>query len=106
MKNGLAMAAASAIPLLASGILAATGPGKSMLILNIALVLVELGWNFGLISGRAILVDSTHASEDVSFTLSFSNCSHLFSIFYNYRMMYAILWLKALRLVLGDYCQD
>lgn len=54
MKNGLAMAAASAIPLLASGILAATGPGESMLILNIALVLVELGWNFGLISGTAI----------------------------------------------------
>ncbi|WP_282173417.1 MFS transporter [Cytobacillus firmus] len=58
-----AMAAASAITLLASGILAATGPGESMLILNIALVLLGLGWNFGLISGTAILVDSTHASS-------------------------------------------
>lgn len=58
-----AMAAASAITLLASGILAAAGPGESMLILNIALVLLGLGWNFGLISGTAILVDSTQASS-------------------------------------------
>ncbi|MGM0778204.1 MAG: MFS transporter [Bacillota bacterium] len=58
-----AMAAASANTLLASGILAAAGPGESMLILNIALVLLGLGWNFGLISGTAILVDSTNASS-------------------------------------------
>nr|WP_264740674.1 MFS transporter [Cytobacillus firmus] len=57
-----AMAIASAVTLLASGILAAAGPADSMTVLNIALVLLGLGWNFGLISGTAILVDSTHAS--------------------------------------------
>lgn len=56
------MAIASAITLLASGILAAAGPADSMAALNLALVLLGLGWNFGLISGTAILVDSTHAS--------------------------------------------
>nr|WP_113884304.1 MULTISPECIES: MFS transporter [Cytobacillus] len=56
------MVIASAITLLASGILAAAGPADSMAALNIALVLLGLGWNFGLISGTAILVDSTHAS--------------------------------------------
>ncbi|KON90087.1 MFS transporter [Sporosarcina globispora] len=57
-----AMAIASAVTLLASGILAAMGPADSMAVLNIALVLLGLGWNFGLISGTAILIDSTHAS--------------------------------------------
>nr|WP_199749541.1 MFS transporter [Cytobacillus oceanisediminis] len=57
-----AMAIASAITLLVSGILAATGPADSMAVLNIALVLLGLGWNFGLISGTAILVDSTSPS--------------------------------------------
>ncbi|MBG9449255.1 MFS transporter [Cytobacillus firmus] len=58
-----AMAIASAVTLLASGILAVAGPADSMAVLNIALVLLGLGWNFGLISGTAILVDSTHASS-------------------------------------------
>lgn len=56
------MAIASAITLLASGILAAFGPAESMAVLITALVLLGLGWNFGLISGTAILVDATHAS--------------------------------------------
>ncbi|MCR2822123.1 MFS transporter [Lederbergia panacisoli] len=56
------MAVASAITLLASGILAAMGPADSMTVLVTALILLGLGWNFGLISGTAILVDSTHAS--------------------------------------------
>ncbi|SDZ98501.1 Predicted arabinose efflux permease, MFS family [Thalassobacillus cyri] len=53
------MAIASGVTLLASGILAATAPGESMAGLIIALALLGLGWNFGLISGTAILVDAT-----------------------------------------------
>ncbi|MCT1905416.1 MFS transporter [Oceanobacillus sojae] len=53
------MAVTSAITLLASGALAAFGPADSMTVLIRALVLLGLGWNFGLISGTAILVDST-----------------------------------------------
>ncbi|MEH7390311.1 MFS transporter [Bacillus sp. JJ1474] len=56
------MAIASAVTLLISGILAAMGPADSMIILIAALVLLGLGWNFGLISGTAILVDATPPS--------------------------------------------
>lgn len=72
------MAIASAITLLASGILAAMGPADSMVVLITALALLGLGWNFGLISGTAILVDSTppttraktQGSVDVGIALS------------------------------------
>ncbi|MGR3762941.1 MFS transporter [Rossellomorea sp. NS-SX7] len=53
------MVLASALTLLASGILAAMAPPDSILALAIALALLGLGWNLGLISGTAILVDST-----------------------------------------------
>lgn len=53
------MAIASAITLLASGVLAAMGPADSMVVLITALSLLGLGWNFGLISGTAMLVDAT-----------------------------------------------
>ncbi|MFJ5760475.1 MFS transporter [Neobacillus sp. NPDC093182] len=56
------MAIASAITLIASGILAAMGPADSMVVLITALALLGLGWNFGLISGTAILVDATPPS--------------------------------------------
>lgn len=56
------MAIASGITLLASGILAAIGPADSMALLITALVLLGLGWNFGLISGTAIIIDATHPS--------------------------------------------
>jgi MFS family permease len=56
------MAIASAITLLVSGILAAMGPDDSMVVLITALALLGLGWNFGLISGTAILVDATQPS--------------------------------------------
>ncbi|GAA3332840.1 hypothetical protein GCM10020331_094530 [Ectobacillus funiculus] len=56
------MAIASAVTLLASGILAAMGPADSMVVLITALALLGLGWNFGLISGTAILVDATPPS--------------------------------------------
>jgi MFS family permease len=54
------MAIASGVTLLASGVLAAVAPGDSMLVLTIALILLGLGWNFGLISGTALLVDATN----------------------------------------------
>lgn len=56
------MAIASAITLLAAGILAAVGPADSLMFIITALVLLGLGWNFGLISGTAILVDATPLS--------------------------------------------
>ncbi|MGG0414084.1 MFS transporter [Peribacillus simplex] len=56
------MATASAITLLISGSLAAMGPADSMVVLITALALLGLGWNFGLISGTAILVDATPPS--------------------------------------------
>ncbi|WP_139491318.1 MFS transporter [Brevibacillus dissolubilis] len=56
------MAAASAVTLLVSGGLAAMGPADSIAVLITALALLGLGWNFGLISGTAILVDATSPS--------------------------------------------
>jgi MFS family permease len=58
-----AMAVASGVTLLASGVLAASAPGESMLLLTLALILLGLGWNFGLISGTALLVDATNPSN-------------------------------------------
>lgn len=59
----LVMACASGAILLAAGLLAAFGPPDSMLSLIIALTLLGLGWNLGLISGTALLVDSTTQAE-------------------------------------------
>jgi MFS family permease len=57
-----AMAIASGITLLLAGLTAAFAPGDSMILLVIALSLLGLGWNFGLISGTALIVDSTDNS--------------------------------------------
>ncbi|USK62028.1 MFS transporter [Peribacillus asahii] len=57
-----AMAIASGITLLLAGLIAAFAPGDSMVLLVIALSLLGLGWNFGLISGTALIVDSTETS--------------------------------------------
>lgn len=56
------MAIASGITLLLAGLLSAFAPGDSMVLLVIALSLLGLGWNFGLISGTTIIVDSTNTS--------------------------------------------
>lgn len=56
------MAVASGVILLLSGILAAFASGESMVLLISALVLLGVGWNFGLISGTALIVDATHPS--------------------------------------------
>ncbi|MEC1274495.1 MFS transporter [Bacillus subtilis] len=54
-----AMAISSGTTLLLAGVIAAFAPGDSMVLLVIALSLLGLGWNFGLISGTALIVDST-----------------------------------------------
>ncbi|MEW4368906.1 MFS transporter [Paenibacillus kandeliae] len=56
------MAVASGITLLLAGMVAAFAPADSMILLIVALCLLGLGWNLGLISGTALLVDSTEAS--------------------------------------------
>ncbi|MDQ1144370.1 MFS family permease [Bacillus sp. SORGH_AS 510] len=53
------MAIISAATLLAAGIMGAVAPADSMVGLVIALALLGLGWNFGLISGTAIVIDAT-----------------------------------------------
>lgn len=54
-----AMAIASGVTLLAAGILASAASADSMPLLIIALALLGLGWNFGLISGTTLIVDAT-----------------------------------------------
>ncbi|XID94642.1 MFS transporter [Paenibacillaceae bacterium WGS1546] len=54
-----AMAYAAGVTLLLAGLLAAWAPGSSMPWLVVALALLGLGWNFGLISGTAQVVDAT-----------------------------------------------
>ncbi|SFD96833.1 Predicted arabinose efflux permease, MFS family [Paenibacillus catalpae] len=53
-----AMSIASGVVLLSAGLVAAAAPADSMFVLIVALALLGLGWNFGLISGTAIIVDS------------------------------------------------
>lgn len=53
------MVIASGVTLALAGIMAALAPGHSIFWLAFALILLGLGWNFGLISGTAIIIDST-----------------------------------------------
>ncbi|MDN4492632.1 MFS transporter [Ureibacillus aquaedulcis] len=53
------MAITSGIILLLAGLLSAMAPSNSLILLIIALSLLGLGWNLGLISGTALIVDST-----------------------------------------------
>lgn len=50
---------ASGIILALAGLVAAFAPGDSRAWIILALMLLGLGWNFGLISGTAIIIDST-----------------------------------------------
>jgi MFS family permease len=52
------VAGAAGVTLLLAGTLAATAPEDSMALLAIALALLGLGWNLGLVSGTAIITDS------------------------------------------------
>jgi MFS family permease len=56
--GSLTIAAAAALTLLAAGITAASAPADSVASLAVALGLLGLGWNFGLISGTAIITDT------------------------------------------------
>ena len=58
----IVMAIISGITLLVAGLISAFAPGDSMILLVIALSLLGIGWNFGLISGTALIVDSTEPS--------------------------------------------
>lgn len=53
------MACAGGVTLLAAGAVAAIAPGDSLGLLILALILLGLGWNFGLIAGTALVVDAT-----------------------------------------------
>lgn len=53
----LPVAAGSALFLAAAGTVAATAPADSTPLLGLALALLGLGWNFGLISGTALVAD-------------------------------------------------
>ena len=72
------MAAASGVTLLLAGLLAASAPEDSVVLLGIALALLGLGWNFGLVSGTAIVTDAvpletrarTQGLVDVSIAVS------------------------------------
>ncbi|MDN3481991.1 MFS transporter [Arthrobacter sp. APC 3897] len=55
----LPVAAAAGVTLLLAGVTAALAPGESLGLLILALALLGLGWNFGLIAGTALVVDHT-----------------------------------------------
>jgi MFS family permease len=55
----LPMAIAAAATLLLAGVTAALAPGDSLPLLILALALLGIGWNFGLIAGTALVVDAT-----------------------------------------------
>lgn len=58
----LPVAAASGVTLCAAGAVAALAPAHSVPALAAALVLLGLGWNFGLISGTALVTDALPAA--------------------------------------------
>jgi len=59
----IVMTIAAGATLMAAGLVAAFAPGDSLIVLILALVLLGLGWNFGLISGTALIVDSTQPTN-------------------------------------------
>ncbi|SNY78861.1 Predicted arabinose efflux permease, MFS family [Nocardia amikacinitolerans] len=74
----LPVAAASGVTLLAAGVLAAAAPGDSVVLLALALALLGLGWNLGLVAGTAIITDTaplatrakTQGAVDVSIAVA------------------------------------
>ncbi len=73
----LAVGAAAGLTLLAAGLLAAAAPAHSVPLLALALVLLGLGWNFGLVAGTSLLTDAvplarrarTQGSVDVAIAI-------------------------------------
>ncbi|WP_037069538.1 MFS transporter [Pseudonocardia acaciae] len=74
----LPVAAASGATLLGAGVLAAVAPGDSVALLAVAMALLGLGWNLGLIAGTAVIADTvplatrakTQGAVDVSIAIS------------------------------------
>ncbi|MTE17415.1 MFS transporter [Nocardia aurantiaca] len=74
----LIVATASGIALLAAGVLAAAAPTDTIVWLAVALALLGLGWNLGLVAGTAIITDSaplatrarTQGTVDVSIAIA------------------------------------
>lgn len=56
------MIIAASITLFLAGVIATFSPASSLLGITIALILLGLGWNFGLISGTALIIDGTTLS--------------------------------------------
>lgn len=56
------MIIASGVTLALTGVMVAYVPGGSLFWMAFALILLGVGWNFGLISGTAVIVDSTTIS--------------------------------------------
>ncbi len=54
---------AAGFTLLAAGTLAAAAPADSMVLLTLALALLGLGWNFGLVGGTALVADAAPLEE-------------------------------------------
>ncbi|QGZ52593.1 MFS transporter [Streptomyces sp. QHH-9511] len=54
-----AMSVVTAGTLLAAGVVAALAPGHSFTLITLALVLLGVGWSFGLVTGTAIVTNST-----------------------------------------------
>ena len=50
--------AAAGVTLLTAGLVAATAPPDSVVLLAVALILLGLGWNLGLVAGTALLTDA------------------------------------------------
>ncbi|WP_182201302.1 MFS transporter [Paraliobacillus salinarum] len=53
------MVVAGALILSLAGVIAAFAPGNAIGLITLSLVLLGLGWNFGVLSGTAIVVDAT-----------------------------------------------
>jgi len=51
--------AASGVCLVAAGVLAAIVPSSSLPLIALALILLGLGWNFGVLAGTALITDAT-----------------------------------------------
>lgn len=74
----LPVAATSGVTLLAAGLLAGLAPGESIALLALALALLGLGWNLGLVAGTAIITDTvplatrakTQGTVDVSIAVA------------------------------------
>jgi MFS family permease len=60
----LPIAVAAGLTLLAAGLLAASAPVDSVTTLALALVLLGLGWNLGLVSGTTVVTDAVHAGPN------------------------------------------